>query len=114
MLEKGRNYYLYSEAVDMRKGFNGLSGLVIGKMHKEVRDGSGYIFINKRRTHLKLLIFEGDGFSIYYKRLEKGTFEHPDQGPSSAICYTKLLFIMQGIMLEKVKKKKRYNSVKLR
>jgi len=114
MLEKGRKYYLYNQPVDIRKGFNGLAGLVINKMGRKVTDGSGYAFINKKRTHLKLLIFEGDGFSIYYKRLEKGTFDHPDQGSEGDISYTKLLLVLQGIEVKKVKKKNWYKMPKIR
>lgn len=114
MLERGRKYYMYNKPVDMRKGFNGLAGLVINKMNRRPLDGSGYVFINKRRTHLKLLIFEGDGFSIYYKRLEEGTFDHPDQGESGEIGYRKLLLILQGIRLSTIKKKHRYKMPKMR
>ena len=114
MLERSRKYYLYNKSVDIRKGFNGLAALVIKEMGRKAIDGNGYAFINKRRTHLKLLIFEGDGFSIYYKRLESGTFDHPDQGAEGEISYTKLLLVLQGVELKKVKKKNWYKHPKLR
>lgn len=61
----------------MREGFDGLCGLVRSRMHLDPLNRSVYIFMNRRRTHIKLLFWEGDGFSVYYKRLEKGTFELP-------------------------------------
>jgi transposase len=114
MLEKSRKYYLYNQPVDMRKGFNGLGGLVINKMKCNLLDGSGYVFINKKRTHLKLLVFEEDGFSIYYKRLERGTFSHPDQGETGKISYDRLLMVLRGIEVEKVRKKNWYKMPKIR
>jgi transposase len=68
-------------------------------------NGSVFIFLNRRRTHIKLLLWEGDGFSIYYKRLEKGTYELPAYtGGSSAIPMDvrQLQFILQGVSLKKV------------
>ena len=112
MLERSRTYYLYSNPVDMRKSFNGLSGIVNNKMSLRVTDGSGYVFINKRGTHLKLLIWEEDGFSIYYKRLEKGTFEHPTKGINGKISYEKLLLILQGLEEKKIKKRLRFKGLK--
>jgi len=66
-------YYLYSRPTDMRKGFDSLCGIVKWQMALNALNGSVFIFLNRRRTHIKLLLWEGDGFSIYYKRLEKGT-----------------------------------------
>lgn len=61
----------------MRKGFDGLCGIIQSQMALNALDGAVFIFMNRRRTQVKLLLWEGDGFSIYYKRLEKGTFELP-------------------------------------
>lgn len=107
MLESSRSYYLYDEPVDMRKGFWGLGSLVVSKMGKELKDGSGYVFINKRGSLLKLLHWEGDGFSIYYKQLERGTFEHPKDA-TNGISYEQLLLILRGINSKKIEKRKRY------
>jgi len=64
----------------MRCGFDSLSGLIKDKMVMNALSGSVFIFVNRRRSHIKLLLWEGDGFSIYYQRLEKGTFELPSAG----------------------------------
>ena len=90
----------------MRKGFDGLSGLVKSQMSLNALNGTVFIFMNRRRTHIKLLLWEGDGFSIYYKRLEKGTFELPVAGSerSSAVRMDarQLQFILQGVSLKKI------------
>ena len=109
MFESTRRYYLYNQPVDMRKGFDSLSGVVRHKMGLKIEENVGYIFINRRATHMKVLFWEGDGLSIYYKRLEQGTFEHPDQGADYRISYEKLLLILRGISTQKVIKRKRYN-----
>jgi transposase len=57
----------------MRKGFNGLSGLVNNELDRNVLSGDVFIFVNRRRTLIKLLVWDKSGFVIYYKRLEQGT-----------------------------------------
>jgi transposase len=57
----------------MRKGFNGLSGLVNNELDRNVLSGDVFIFVNRRRTLIKLLVWDQSGFIIYYKRLEQGT-----------------------------------------
>ncbi len=99
------NYYLYCGHADMRKGFDSLSGIVKSQMVLDALSGSVFIFMNKRRTHIKLLLWEGDGFAVYYKRLEKGTYELPaETGNSStmAIDARQLHFILQGVSLKKI------------
>jgi len=61
----------------MRKGFDSLCGIVTSELKMNVLNGAVFIFMNKKHSQVKLLLWEGDGFAIYYKRLEKGTFELP-------------------------------------
>lgn len=108
-LSTARRYFLYHGAADMRKSFDGLCGLVRRQLEGNPVSGDIFIFFNRRRNAVKLLHWEGDGFSIYYKRLEKGTFEIPSQQESTAaISAQQLGLILQGITLESVKKRKRY------
>jgi transposase len=65
------NYYLHRTATDMRKGFDSLCGLVTSELKINVLSGTIFIFMNKKHNQVKLLLWEGDGFAIYYKRLEK-------------------------------------------
>ena len=95
----------------MRKGFDGLCGLVMGELGLDPLDGTVYIFINRRRDKMKMLIWEQGGFMMYYKRLEKGTFELPlikSDSPGLKINWETLVMIISGIKLEKIVRKKRY------
>lgn len=107
-------YYLYNNNTDMRKGFDSLSGLVASAMNRDPLSRSVFIFFNKRRNQVKLLLWEGDGFALYYKRLEKGTFEVRAAGnknSSVSISSEELQFILQGISLKSIRKRKRYQQV---
>ncbi|MCR6642779.1 MAG: IS66 family insertion sequence element accessory protein TnpB [Sporocytophaga sp.] len=109
-LSEARRYFLYRGKTDMRKSFDGLSGLVRNKLLREPLSGEVFVFMSRRRNQIRLLIWEGDGFSMYCKRLEKGTFEIPDgNGDSMEITSNQLLFIIKGIRLESVRQKKRFS-----
>ena len=103
-------YFLYREKTDMRKGFDGLCGLVREKLLREPLSGEVFVFFSKRKNQVKLLLWEGDGFSLYSKRLEKGTFEIPASTTSAIeIKADQLLFILKGIRLDSVKRRDRFS-----
>jgi transposase len=108
-LSSSSRYYLYRHQTDMRKGFDGLSGLVREGLGKDPLSGDVFIFFNRRRTQVKLLLWEHDGFSIYHKRLERGTYELPT-GASSELQSEELMLILQGISLKSVRKRKRFDQ----
>lgn len=95
----------------MRKGFDGLSGLVREGLQKDPLSGDVFIFFNRRRNHVKLLLWERDGFSIYHKRLERGTYELPVNA-STELRSDELMLILQGISLKSVRKRKRFDQAK--
>ena len=105
-------YYLYCGDADMRKGFDSLSGIVSQHMQLNALSGAVFIFVNRRRNQLKLLLWEGDGFSLYHKRLEQGTYELPavqiNKAGSVNITAQQLLLILQGISLKSIKHRRRY------
>jgi transposase len=104
-------YYLYRPFADMRKSFDSLAGLVVTGMSKSPTCGEVFIFINRRRNQIKLLFWEGDGFSIYYKRLEKGTYEIPVPGPGTSSLYitsSELRWMLEGVSLRSIKLRPRY------
>lgn len=110
---QSRQYHLYRKETDMRKGFDSLCGIVLNELGKQVMNGDAFIFINKPRTHIKLLVWEKDGFTILYRRLEKGTFEIPVfdlDARSMHLTSDQLHFILQGISLKAVKYRKRYQQ----
>jgi transposase len=69
--------FLAVEACDMRKGFEGLLGLVGERLEEDIRCGALFVFSNKRRTRFKVLYFDGTGLWLMTKRLEQGTFAWP-------------------------------------
>lgn len=108
-LSEARRYFLYRGKTDMRKSFDGLSGLVRDKLHRDPLSGEVFVFMSKRRNQIRLLLWEGDGFSMYCKRLEKGTFQIPDADSENIeVTSNQLLFILKGIRLESVKQMKRF------
>ena len=95
----------------MRKSFDALSGLVSDKMEKSPINGDVYIFINKTRNRIKLLRWEVGGFVLFYKRLEKGTFELPEQKNgdiSQSMGYTELAMLITGISMKYARKRQRF------
>jgi transposase len=104
-------YYLYREPTDMRKSFDGLCGLVSGRLGQSTMSGDVFIFINKPRNRIKLLRWEVGGFVLFYKRLERGTYELPpykNGGLSQMIDYGELAMIITGISMKNAKKRQRF------
>lgn len=103
-------YFLYSHPTDIRKSFDGLSGIIQNELAQNPLSGDVFIFINKRHTHIKLLTFEGDGYALYYKRLEKGTYELPGSAgaKSMAITVSQLQLMLSGVSLKNIKYRPRY------
>lgn len=112
-LNCNKRYYFYNEVVDMRKGCYGLCGIVQNELHKNILLGDVFVFINKRHNQIKLLQWDRDGFALYEKRLEKGTFERPGTNQNSTdilLTHLQLQHILQGIVLKSVQHKKRYTT----
>ncbi len=113
-LGSSHRYFFYSQPTDMRKSFDSLSGLVRTAMDADPFSGSVYIFINKQRNRIKLLHWEAGGFTLYYKRLEKGQFEVPDvsSGNTCSIRWSDLILILEGIRLKNVQRSVRFSFKK--
>ena len=108
-LTSSHRYFLYSKPTDMRKSFDGLQGLIEGKLNRKATSGEVYVFINKRRDRVKLLHWESGGFVLYYKRLEKGTFELPDmKGQGCQIAWSELMMIIEGIRVKTIERRARF------
>lgn len=110
-LGSSHTYYLYSQPTDMRKSFDSLSGLVRSHMNTDPFNGHVYIFINKQRNRIKLLHWESGGFTLYYKRLEKGQFELPDliKDNTHQLKWSDLMLIVEGIRLKSVQRTARFS-----
>ena len=78
-------YWLYNKPVDMRKSFNGLSGIVTNAMNERLRSGDVFIFINASRNMMKMLRQEEGGLVLYAIRLDMGRMRIPSAGSEGAI-----------------------------
>lgn len=108
-LSANLRYFLCCSATDMRNGFDGLAGIVRNHLKKDPISGDVFIFINKSRTHIKLLYWDGDGFALFYKRLERGRYAlTAHHGPSKQIKREELLMLLEGLSFDDMRRKKRY------
>jgi transposase len=113
--------YAYVKPADMRKSFAGLVGIVEQELGQQVEAGGLFLFFNRRHNSVKVLFFTGDGLAIFYRRLERGTFELPRAaadtnvtGANTAgveIKLSDLALILEGIELASVKRRKRWHRV---
>lgn len=103
-------YFYYHGVADMRKGAYSLSGLVRTEMKMDVLSGDVFIFIGKRAGKIKLLQWDNDGFALYEKRLERGSFERPVSGDTGhfSIGAQQLQYILQGVVLKSIQRRKRF------
>ena len=110
-LSSSNIFLLYREPTDMRKSFDGLSGLIQNTLERNPHNGDVFVFINKRRDKIKLLHWQGISFTLYYKRLEKGTFELPDYDSdysSIVLNYTQIVMLVDGLTIKNIHRRKRY------
>ena len=104
--------YLCTSACDMRRSFDGLHAMIQTDFQKDVRLGDVFLFLNRRLDRLKLIGWDRDGLAIFYKRLEKGTFQRPLIKPNSThveLDATELTLLLTGIELKSVKRRPRYS-----
>src|SRR5690625_1356965 len=100
-------YLLYHKPCDMRKSFDGLSGLVTNELRRSPMSGEDVVFLNKRRTHCKLLRWEAGGFVQHYTRLEKGTFTRPGIRQDRRISWPELVLMIEGVQVKQSVQKPR-------
>src|ERR1044072_4578615 len=105
-LSPATRYLLYARPTVIRKSFDALSGIIRNELGRDPLTGEVFVFLSKRRTHIKLQQWEADGFGLYYKRLEKGTFELPAAASGAdalSITAAQLQLILAGIQLQNIK-----------
>lgn len=108
--------FIATEPTDMRKGFDGLQGLVANVLGADPLSGHLFLFVNRRRDKLKVLYWDGDGLAIWYRRLEQGTFQLPtlhDDQNSAEISREDLIMLIRGLDYENVSRRKRFKMPKL-
>lgn len=102
--------FVHSKPADLRKGFDGLSGIVRGELQADPLDGSLFVFVNRRRDRVKILHWDGSGYWLYYKRLEAGTFEVIGGDENCVeMDATQLAMLLSGVSLQTShQRRKRY------
>jgi transposase len=104
--------FLYTVAVDFRKSFNGLHGLTVEALRQDPLSGDWFVFLNRRRDRIKILAWDGDGFFIFYKQLQAGTYALPrHEGDSVTLTAQQLALLLTGVDLKQTQTRKRYRRV---
>jgi transposase len=106
--------FIATSPVDMRKSFDGLAAIVKNEFQKNPLDGTLFVFINRVADRLKMLRWDGDGYVLWYKRLEAGRFRIPvsfttDGEPVALVSAAQLAMILEGIEPIVVKQRKRFS-----
>jgi transposase len=103
--------YLCTSPCDMRRGFDGLHALVTGAMKLDAFAGHLFVFANRRKDRVKILYWDRDGFAVWAKRLEEGTYAMPfgeEDEAGREITAQELGALLSGIDLSTAKRRKRY------
>ena len=105
--------YLAVAPQDGRKGIDGLAGVVRAVLGRDPASGDLFVFKNRPGDKLKILAWMGDGFALYFRRLERGTFAFPAAGETSVpVTPTQLAMILGGLDPAKAKPRKRFELSK--
>ncbi len=109
--------FLCTKPTDMRKSFDGLQGMVQEFLGADPLSGHLFLFLNRRRDRVKILLWDRDGLVIWYKRLEAGTFQQLDPSACSGarsgtagieLTTTELALLLTGVDLASARRRKRY------
>lgn len=112
MLPATTRIFLCTQDTDMRKSFNSLHGIIRSAMHLDPLSGFLFVFRNRRSDRIKCVYWDSDGYAMWYKVLQKGTFQFPNlENLTSAgveIDSATLRAILDGIDLSTVRRRERY------
>ena len=111
-LTSNYQFYCYNQAIDIRKSFDSLCGLVQQEFKQDPSNGHVFLFLNKRCNQMKLLQWQAGGFVIYYKRLETGIFKFSELKNNDIVCSIKwadLVFLIEGITAKEITYQKRFS-----
>src|SRR5665648_876701 len=109
--------YLSCSHIDMRKSINGLAAIVQGSFELDLFDGTLFVFCNKNKDKIKVLKWDKDGFSLYYKRREKGRFQWPSlsEGANTVNVSKKDLYrLLDGLIMEQFVPHKQYTIIRFK
>jgi transposase len=101
--------WLYTVATDMRKQFDGLAALAQTQLQEKAASGDWFVFINRKRTQMKVLYYHQGGYCLWGKRLERGTYQQVPGALKLALNGAQLQCLIDGIYWQKDKQNKRHN-----
>jgi transposase len=112
MLPSTVRIYCCTRPTDMRKSFDGLSGLIQECFNQDLLSGHLFLFVNRRRDRIKILYWDRDGLAIWYKRLEVGSFEMPRTTDPNGLELqpAQLTMILSGIDMSSARQRKRFRN----
>lgn len=102
MLTLPHRIFLCKDPVNMRKSFEGLGAIIEQLFPGELLSGALFVFLNRQKSCLKALFWDRDGFAIWYKRLEKGSFNYRSQG--NVLDRREFLMLLEGITPQKIRR----------
>jgi transposase len=104
VIPHGVEVFVALDLIDLRWGFNRLTGVVAEKLRRDARNGAMFVFFGRQREAMKILFFDGSGLCLFYKRLDKGTFRVPaaltEGATAMEISERELDDLLDGIDLE--------------
>jgi len=107
--------FIARDVVDLRKGFDGLSGLVINVIDEDPQSGHLFVFFNRRRDRVKILYWDRSGYWLMYKRLEHGRFKVFDQAScrtdSFEMTATELSLLLDGVDLRGARRRLSHDEI---
>lgn len=111
--EQNLKIWLCTKPTDMRKSFDGLTALVKSQLMENPLSGQLFVFINKRKTQMRILYFDDSGYCIWSKRLEQGQFNFAETtSGKKSLNWTQLKLLLDGIEVKKQRQYKRYSHAK--
>jgi len=98
----GKRVFLACGKTDMRKSIDGLAAIVEGSFKLDPFSGALFVFCNRNRDRIKILEWDGDGYWLHFKRLEKGHYRWPTAGDDATMTLTgeELMFLLGGTQVE--------------
>lgn len=100
--------FVYRNACDMRRSFDRLAAMVEHELHHDPMRGDYFVFTNRRGTMVKLLYWDGDGFVIWFKRLERGRFKI---GALAELDRAELSLLLEGVEAREMRRLPRYKKI---
>lgn len=95
--------------IDMRRSFDSLADIVQNVMEQDAFSGHFFVFRNREETKIKILYWDRDGYAIWYKRLEKGTFKLPAAAAGFVVDTTEFMMLLQGVEAKGLRRQERYS-----